>query len=301
MSTPPSPHPAHPSPAPAPAPADRQIRIYSHSALFYWWPVWAVGFLMAILTLVDDQRLAIVPGKTEAIRHATVEGTRENKESFKVEDRDVLILDKGKHLIPDKPDTKGGDLPPPISPYLVMARSKNYGVLWATVLLVIIVVSNVPLRGLWSLLIVLSILVMSLVFALIRFEDRTLWEIIFERLHYLDVHINAGGYIFICLVLFIIWAATVFFFDHRTYVMVSPGQVRVCMAVGAGETVYDTTGMTFQKRQDDLFRHWIVGLGSGDLIIHRTNTNQEIDLPNVLFIGAKVKEIEKLMKEREVV
>ena len=83
--------------------------------------------------------------------------------------------------------------------------------------------------------------------------------------------------------------------------VVTPGQVRVCLAVGAGETVYDTTGMTFQKQQNDLFRHWIVGLGSGDLIIHRSNTNQEIDMPNVLFIGAKVKQIEQLIKERKVV
>ncbi len=79
------------------------------------------------------------------------------------------------------------------------------------------------------------------------------------------------------------------------------GQIRVCLAVGAGETVYDTTGMTFEKRQNDLFRHWIVGLGSGDLVMHRTNTNQEIDMPNVLFIGAKVKEIEQLIKEKQVV
>ena len=101
--------------------------------------------------------------------------------------------------------------------------------------------------------------------------------------------------------LVIIWAVTVFIFDHRTYVTVTSGQVRVCLAIGAGETVYDTTGMTFTKRQDDLFRHWIIGLGSGDLIIHRSNTTQEIDMPNVLFVGSKIKEIERLIKEREVV
>src|SRR5439155_910547 len=27
-----------------------QLRVYSHSNLYYWWPVWAVGFLMAALT-----------------------------------------------------------------------------------------------------------------------------------------------------------------------------------------------------------------------------------------------------------
>ena len=26
---------------------DQEIRLYSHSDVFYWWPVWAVGFLLA--------------------------------------------------------------------------------------------------------------------------------------------------------------------------------------------------------------------------------------------------------------
>ena len=56
-----------------------------------------------------------------------------------------------------------------------------------------------------------------------------------------------------------------------------------------------------QKQQNDLFRHWIVGLGSGDLIIPATQAHKEVDMPNVLFIGSKIREIEKLIKEREVV
>jgi hypothetical protein len=265
-------------------PESREIRIYSHSSLFYWWPVWAVGFLMATLTLAGGERMAIVPKGTEAELSRIVSGHEAEGPL------DVLILPKGKHLPIDPENGK------PVQPHLHMAQSKNLGVLFGTVLLVIIVISNVPLRGLWSLLAVLFILLIVVILALAGW-----WEPILERLSLLQVHINAGGYLFISLVLFIIWALTVFIFDHRTYVVVTPGQVRVCLAVGAGETVYDTTGMTFQKQQNDLFRHWIVGLGSGDLIIHRSNTNQEIDMPNVLFIGAKVKEIEQLIKERKVV
>jgi len=83
--------------------------------------------------------------------------------------------------------------------------------------------------------------------------------------------------------------------------VISSGQVRVCLAVVIGETVYDTSGMTFSKKQDDVFRHWMHGLGSGDLIIHRTGLERDIDFPNVLFVGAKIREIERLIKEREVV
>ena len=276
--------PVPPTPVVVEAPTEpREIRIFSHSSLFYWWPVWGVGFLMAILTFAGGEVMAFVPPGTRAEQSKIIEG--EEAEG----PRDVLVVPKGKKL-PTDADKE------PLQPHLHIAQSKNLGVLYATVLMLIIVISHVPLRGLWSLLVVLFILLVVVILALAGW-----WERILDWLTLLQVHINAGGYLFISIVLFIIWALTVFIFDHRTYVAVTPGQVRVCLAVGAGETVYDTTGMTFQKQQNDLFRHWIVGLGSGDLIIHRSNTNQEIDMPNVLFIGAKVKQIEQLIKERKVV
>ena len=29
---------------------DEEIRLYSHSDVFYWWPVWALGFVLAFIT-----------------------------------------------------------------------------------------------------------------------------------------------------------------------------------------------------------------------------------------------------------
>ena len=270
-----------PPPLRAAPPAQEEVRIYSHSSLFYWWPVWAVGLLMGLLTVFDGHRMAIVPKDTKAQAGRQVQG---------IDDlRDVLIAPANRELPRDKDKN-------PIEPKLHIAKSAEYGVIFATVLLVIIVVSNVPLRGLWSVIIILGILLLVLICSLWG-----IWDDIVRVISLLDIRINAGGYFFISLALLIIWALTVFVFDHRTYVTVTSGQVRVCLAIGAGETVYDTTGMTFTKRQDDLFRHWIIGLGSGDLIIHRSNTTQEIDMPNVLFVGSKIKEIERLIKEREVV
>lgn len=262
-------------------PSQQEIRVYSHSSLFYWWPVWAVGFLMAILTLADGHVMAIVPN------HTTVEAGRAvpGQEG----EREILVLPKSGKV----PRNAEGEI---VQPHLHVANSKNLGVVFATVLLVIIVISNVQLRGLWSLAVVLLIILVVMAFALFN-----LWDQILEKFSLLDVRINAGGYLFISTVLFIIWALTVFVFDHRHYLIVTPGQIRLCLAVGQGETVYDTTGMTFQKQQNDLFRHWIVGLGAGDLLIHRSNTNQEIDMPNVLFIGNKIRQIEQLVKERPVV
>lgn len=273
----------------------REVKVYAHSALFYWWPVWAVGFLMALLTRFGPgggQLMAIVPPKTTAIASATLTYPDPVKKDTQINEgpRDVLIVEKDKHL-PINEETKQL-----IQPTRHMSPNPKLGVFFTAVLLIIIVITNIPLRGLWSLIVILVIGLLVVIFALAGW-----WEWIIEKIGLVDIHINEGGYVTISLVLLIIWILTVFVFDRRTYVVVSSGQVRVCMAVGAGETVYDTTGMTFSKRQDDLFRHWIIGLGSGDLLIHRSATHTEIDMPNVLFIGAKIREIETLIKEREVV
>jgi hypothetical protein len=280
MATIPGSQPASPHP-----PADtrqEEVRIYSHSSLFYWWPVWAAGFIMALLTGIEGGLMVVVPKETKPDTQREIQGYSEP--------RDILILPANAHL-PTDPDTKQL-----LEPRLHVSRKPQLGVIYATVLLIIIVISNIPLRGLWSVVIIMLIVLLVLIFSLAGW-----WDWLLEKLWLLDIRMTLGGYVFISLILFIIWAVTVFVFDHRTYVTVTSGQVRVCLAIGAGETVYDTTGMTFTKRQDDLFRHWIVGLGSGDLIIHRSNTTQEIDMPNVLFVGSKIREIEKLIKEREVV
>jgi hypothetical protein len=286
-----TPLPEEKAPSSPPPPSAREIRVYSHSSLFYWWPVWACGLVMALLTFIDGHRMALVPSHTMALRDA--KGMGEEKPGKRVEfEGDVLVLPQGKHLEP----YSASEPEPPEQPYIYMSRHKDLGVLFAITLLIIIFISNVPLRGLWSVILILGIVLMVVLFAF--------WGIlgtILDKFALLQIHINAAGYLTISLVLLALWAITVFIFDHRRYVIFTSGQVRVSLAVGAGETVYGTRDLTFEKRQDDLFRHWIVGLGSGDLIIHRSGTTQEIDMPNVLFVGAKIREIEKLIKEQEVV
>src|SRR5262249_30865218 len=73
-------------------PDDRpaEVVIVSHSPLFYWWPVWAVGFLMAGLSYWQDMRMAFVPPGTVAERGIRVEGQDGP--------RDVLIAPAGRSL-----------------------------------------------------------------------------------------------------------------------------------------------------------------------------------------------------------
>jgi hypothetical protein len=37
--------------------AAREVRVYSHSMLFYWWPVWAVGYLLALATRLGGEKV----------------------------------------------------------------------------------------------------------------------------------------------------------------------------------------------------------------------------------------------------
>ena len=41
-----------------------QVIVYGHSALFYWWPLWVAGYVMALLTWLHHDEV-IIGGKTE--------------------------------------------------------------------------------------------------------------------------------------------------------------------------------------------------------------------------------------------
>ena len=269
--------------SPRPAADEPRIKIVSHSDLFYWWPVWAVGFLMAFLTYQGGHRMAIVPDGTVAEQGRRVEGHEGP--------RDVLVVPPGKVLPVDK---ETGTL---AQPRLRMAMSNSLGAVFATVLLLVILITNVRLRGVWTLVVLLVLLFLSIIFALAGWWDRIL-----QFISTADVHINAFGYLCISTTLFVVWLAVFVLFDRLVYVTFSRGQFRMHLAVGAGETAYEVLGMVIHKRRDDLFRHWILGFGSGDLIVKTGGANpQTFELPNVLFVGPKLRRAQQLLQEREVV
>ena len=74
------------------------------------------------------------------------------------------------------------------------------------------------------------------------------------------------------------------------------------LAPSGGEAAYDTMGMVVTKQRSDLFRHWILGLGSGDIVVKTAGAaGREFQMPNVLFVGSKVKLIQQIIQTREVV
>jgi hypothetical protein len=165
------------------------------------------------------------------------------------------------------------------------------------VLLLVIAITNIPLRGLWSVIVIVIVVALVIIFAVLEW-----WDWILTQLNFLDIRINAAGYLVISLVLFVLWFFIMVFFDRQVYMVFTPGQMRFRQEIGDAETAFDTTGMTIQKQRSDLFRHWILGLGSGDLIVKTTGAHpQEFHMNNVLFIGRKVAEIEEMLRQKQVV
>src|SRR5262249_13734438 len=87
------------------------VGVISHSPLLYWWPVWAVGFLMAAVSYWHGDQVAFVPAGTVAVRGVRVEGHDGP--------RDVLIVPAGQALpaTDDAEELK--------QPRLRMARGNN--------------------------------------------------------------------------------------------------------------------------------------------------------------------------------
>jgi hypothetical protein len=280
-----------------------QITIISHSNLYYWWPVWVVGLVMAIITYFEGYVMAVLPAKDV---HAAVDATvtvathTQNDKS----EKSTNETPQGPQVVVYAPQAEDAHhYGQPVvdnkaeAPYLRVSPSKTLGVVFVFVLLMVIFITNVPLRGMWSVLVIVVAVSLVVFFILLGWI-----EIILHALYLLDVRINMAGYVTISLFLLIIWLVSLLVFDKQRYITFTPGQFKVCDEVGGGEQVYSTDGMTLQKQRSDFFRHVILGLGSGDLIVRTAGAQvHHIDLPNVLFIGAKVRQIEQLLKTKTVI
>jgi hypothetical protein len=154
--------------------------------------------------------------------------------------------------------------------------------------------TNVTLRGLSSLV---AILVLAFGALLLAYMDW--WPIVLGWMGHVSIFMNMGFYVFFSALVLIVWTFSVFVYDRMTYWRVTPGQITFEHVIGGAAKSYDTRGMIFEKRRQDLFRHWIVGLGSGDIEISTTGAKREtIHIPNVLFVDSKVAEIQQMIAMR---
>lgn len=171
--------------------------------------------------------------------------------------------------------------------------SSDLGVVFFLTLILLIVVTSIPIRGLASGLVVLAsaLLIMSLAYL-------GLWDDIFAWFGSLKIHMNFGSYFWFSTFMLILWGLSVFVLDRMSCWHITPGQVVHQYAFGAGSKSYDTNGMVIEKHREDLFRHWLLGLGSGDLEIRTSGAaSDRIDVSNVFFVGSKIATIQRLIAE----
>ena len=214
-----------------------EVVIYSHSNLFYWWPVWVIGYVMAAVTYANNQQYEVGAG------------------------------------------------PEYFHP------SSNVGVIFFSTLFIVIVITNINVRGMASGMV---ILVAILVVVLLAYFG--LWDQILSTVAALRVHLNLGAYFWFSTLMFIAWAFAFFIVDRMTYWVVKPGQITRVGVLGAASRSWDTDNLVLEKHRDDLFRHWILGLGTGDLHIHTYGAQREtLFVPNVLFLGSRVEKIQRLI------
>lgn len=214
------------------------MKIYSHSQFFYWWPVWAVGYVLALFSWLGGVQVTVAP-----------------------------------------------DVPP-----ILIRPTPTLGLLFCLVFSIVLLVTNVSIRGVWSVVVLLTLAFLTLLFA--HFDW---WGPIFSVVPHLAVYANGGFYLVISTLVLALWLFTVLVLDRFAYWIISPGMLIYHQVIGDADKSYDTGGMIVEQRQQDLFRHRILGFGSGDIRISTAGARrEELFLPNVLFVNSKVREMQKL-------
>ena len=209
----------------------QEIKIYSHSSLFYWWPAWALGFVIALLNAGQEKFLATVPGGQP---------------------------------------------------------SSALGLTYLSIVLLLIIFTNVRLRGVNSVVALLAVAFVAVLLAWFGW-----WDTIAKLIPYLSVHMNTGFYLVFSTALLIVWLLMFFVFDRLTYWRIRPGQMTEEHLIGGGAESFDANGLRFQKLSSDFFRT-ALGLGVGDLKATAPG-GREIEIPNVIFASRKVHAIEELI------
>jgi hypothetical protein len=215
----------------------RELIAYSHSNLLYWWPVWVIGYFMALITWL----------------HA-------------------------------RPVELGG------APVLI-DTNKELGVVFTLLFILTILVTTVSMRGLASVVAILGGAFLVLFVAYTGW-----WGTELDWMGRVRIYMNMGFYVFFSTLVFVVWAFSVFVYDRMAQWKVRPGQITHERVIGGAERSYDTRGMVFEKHREDLFRHWVPGMGSGDIQISTTGARREtVYVPNVLFVDSKIDAIQRMI------
>ena len=169
--------------------------------------------------------------------------------------------------------------------------SNNPGLLFIGLIMLLIIFTNARLRGIYSVVTLVTIAFFAVLLAWLGW-----WDAILRFVPHLAARANMGFYLVFSTALLTVWLAAFFVFDRLVYWHVRPGQLVEQHLVGGSSQSHDTNGLRFEKREQDYFRHVVLGLGAGDLLLTGKGLRDElIAIPNVLFVNRKVKAIEDLI------
>lgn len=215
-----------------------QVFVYGHSALFYWWPLWVVGYIMALVTWLHHDR--------------------------------AIIGTEPEWFYPNR----------------------DLSVIFTLLLVLLTVVTSTKIKGMKAAFIIAGGAFFALLFVHLGW-----WEPILGWLVHQSISLSFGFYVFYSSLLFLTWVISVFVIDHLSFWRFRPGQITHEYLGGIVENSYDTDNMTFSlNRQDDFFRHWFIGFGSGDLHMQTMGgQGMKLGVENVLFVGSKMFEIQRLI------
>ncbi len=170
--------------------------------------------------------------------------------------------------------------------------SRNLGVSFTMLLLMITVVTSTKIKGMKAALIIAGVAFFALLFLHLGW-----WDSILGWFGQQSISLSFGFDMFDSTMLFVTWLISVFVIDHLSFWRFRPGQITHEYLGGIVENSYDTDNMTFiLNRQDDFFRHWFIGFGSGNLHMQTMGgEGKKLGVENVLFVGSKMFQIQRLI------
>jgi hypothetical protein len=174
---------------------------------------------------------------------------------------------------------------------VLIDTNKNLGVVFTLLFFMVVLITTITMRGLVSV-----VALLSFAFGVLFLAYMGWWGTVLSWMGEVRIFMNMGFYVFFSTMVFLVWVLSVFVYDRMTYWKVRPGQITHERVIGGAERSYDTRGMVFEKHREDLFRHWIIGMGSGDIQISTTGARKEtVYVPNVLFVDSKIDAVQRMI------
>ena len=172
------------------------------------------------------------------------------------------------------------------------------GIGYLVVVFSTLIFTHLRARGLHAIILGLVVLVLGLIVHM-----TVGWQIVFDRLTLIKVHMNLAFYVFTFVVSFAIWFYTAVIHARLTYGLIRAGEVGWYSPLTGQFETFRPINFQVVKRSDDIFVHKILGLGflglgTGDIDVKFSAAgggSQHHVFKNVWRPNAKIARMERLI------